>query len=121
MNQTFLSNQSTDKEDKKDWKDKERNLELNDITLGNDEEEENNEDTLYREESNGHKTSFQKFHLVNDEDLASPEPIGKKEMETFLLYLNSYWLSIIGNVGLIISILIYECLGIAFFQILIEN
>ena len=47
-----------------------------------------------------------------DEMSDAGEPIGKQTMETILLNLNSYWLELIGSISLVISVFIYEILGL---------
>ena len=52
---------------------------------------------------------------INDNDLESNDssaPIGKKTMNTLLQNLNSYWLELLGSISLMISLFIYEVLGI---------
>ena len=47
---------------------------------------------------------------INDIESDS-EPIGKKEMNTFLTNLNSYWVEIMASLGLFLFILLYEIIG----------
>lgn len=47
---------------------------------------------------------------INDID-SDLEPIGKKEMNTLLTNLNSYWVEILASLGLFIFIIIYEIIG----------
>ena len=52
---------------------------------------------------------------INDVDTESNDssaPIGKKTMNTLLQNLNSYWLELLGSISLMISLFIYEVLGI---------
>ena len=46
----------------------------------------------------------------NDNISNESAPIGKKELETILLILNSYWIELLSSISLILSILIYEFL-----------
>jgi hypothetical protein len=52
---------------------------------------------------------------INDIDTESDDssaPIGKKTMNTLLQNLNSYWLELIGSISLMISLFIYEIIGL---------
>ena len=48
----------------------------------------------------------------------SSEPIGKKELKSLLLILNSYWIELLGSISLLFSLLI---LGVISFIILMVN
>ena len=65
---------------------------------------------------NNYKT---KKSFVNDIISDMGEPLGKKAMETFLLNLNSYWLELLGSIGLILSVLIFELIVFASLLILV--
>ena len=49
---------------------------------------------------------------INDTESDSSEPIGKREMNTILSNLNSYWIEIMASLGLFIYLYIYEIAGI---------
>ena len=54
--------------------------------------------------------------LTSDPDA----PVGKKEMETILMNLNSYWLELMGSITLILSLIIYEVIALLALQLIIE-
>ena len=59
---------------------------------------------------------------INDNDTesnSSSAPIGKKTMNTLLQNLNSYWLELIGSIGLMLSLLIYEIIAFVAFDIIL--
>ena len=84
-----------------------------------DETKEKNEtpEEIKKEEKDEEKTKLKsenedKISTINDDDSESSSPVGKKIMKIILLNLNSYWISIIATVSLIVTMLIYEALGI---------
>ena len=59
---------------------------------------------------------------INDNDSESNDssaPIGKKNMNTFIQNLNSYWLELIGSISLMLSLLIYEIIAFALIDIIL--
>ena len=54
---------------------------------------------------------IKKKDFISETDSDAAQPIGKKEMKTILLNLNSYWLELMGSITLIISLLIYVFIG----------
>ena len=54
---------------------------------------------------------IKKKDFISETDSDTAQPIGKKEMKTILLNLNSYWLELMGSITLIISLLIYVFIG----------
>ena len=48
---------------------------------------------------------------LKKDDSDSEEHAGKKSMEFILLNLNSYWLSLIGTISLLMSLVVYEIIG----------
>ena len=83
-----------------------------DVTDGN-----NNLDINYSKP----KENNQLTKDINDNDTESNDsaPIGKKNMNTLLKNLNSYWLELIGSISLMISLFIYEILAIIALNIIL--
>ena len=99
-------------------------IELNDANnVDDNDDKENNEEEKQDKEPevtpNEVKTkedddldNNQKKDYVDDLTSNPDAPIGKKEMETILLNLNSYWLELLGSITLILSLIIYEVIGL---------
>jgi hypothetical protein len=68
------------------------------------------------------KENNQLIKDINDNDTESNDssaPIGKKTMNTLLQNLNSYWLELIGSIGLMLSLLIYEIIAFVALDIIL--
>ena len=73
--------------------------------------EENNEETTENPQKDEEKNKLNDDTEQSDKDeISSKEsaPIEKTEIEAILLVLNSYWISLIGSISLIITIIVYE-------------
>ena len=73
--------------------------------------EENNEETTEKPQKDEEKNKLNDDTEQSDKDeISSKEsaPIEKTEIEAILLVLNSYWISLIGSISLIITIIVYE-------------
>ena len=57
-----------------------------------------------------------KISAINDDDSDSSSPVGKKIMKIILLNLNYYWISIIATISLVVTMYVYEALGIYIIQ-----
>ena len=66
----------------------------------------------YNKPVNGDSLDNKKADLVSLAESDGGEPIGKKAMDSLLLNLNSYWLELMGSISLIVSLLIYEIIGL---------
>ena len=91
------------------------NRELKEIFDNNDDTKGNNEFERNYSKPKENNNNNQLTKMINDIDSDSDDsstPIGKKEMNTLLLNLNSYWLELIGSISLMISLFIYEILAI---------
>jgi len=89
------------------------NRELKEIFDDNDDNKGNNEFERNYIKPQENTNNNQLTKMINDIDTNSDDsstPIGKKEMNTLLLNLNSYWLELIGSISLMISLFIYEIL-----------
>lgn len=93
--------------------------ELKELYEDTDDKKENKEEIPYEVQLNDKpKTedypdnNNKKKDLISDATSDNAAPIGKKEMKTILLNLNSYWLGLMGSISLIVSLLIYEILGL---------
>ena len=76
------------------------------------EEIENENKINQRKIKNGKLKKINKNEYNKKEDDSDiEEHAGKKSMEFFLLNLNSYWLSLIGTISLIMSLVVYEIIG----------
>lgn len=58
------------------------------------------------------KAKEEEVEPINDIETDLSEPIGKKEMNTILSNLTSYWIEIVASLGLFIYLYIYEIIGI---------
>ena len=93
--------------------------ELKELYEDTDDKKENKEEIPYEVQLNDKpKTedypdnNNKKKDLISDATSDNVAPIGKKEMKTILLNLNSYWLGLMGSISLIVSLLIYEVIGL---------
>ena len=89
--------------------------EQNQIELKEKFEDDTNEDNSERGIQINNTRDIQskkKKDLVSETESEGGQPIGKKELETILMNLNSYWLELIGSISLIMSLIIYELIGI---------
>lgn len=93
--------------------------ELKELYEDTDDKKENKEEIPYEIKLNDKpKTedypdnNNKKKDLISDATSDNAAPIGKKEMKTILLNLNSYWLGLMGSISLIVSLLIYEIIGL---------
>ena len=93
--------------------------ELKELYEDTDDKKENKEEIPYEVQLNDKpKTedypdnNNKKKDLISDATSDNSAPIGKKEMKTILLNLNSYWLGLMGSISLIVSLLIYEIIGL---------
>lgn len=93
--------------------------ELKELYEDTDDKKENKEEIPYEVQLNDKpKTedypdnNNKKKDLISDATSNNAAPIGKKEMKTILLNLNSYWLGLMGSISLIVSLLIYETIGL---------
>lgn len=93
--------------------------ELKELYEDTDDKKENKEEIPYEVQLNDKpKTedypdnNNKKKDLISDATSNNAAPIGKKEMKTILLNLNSYWLGLMGSISLIVSLLIYEIIGL---------
>ena len=71
----------------------------------------NNEEETPKNEENINEINKKKM-FTNEEDIEKNAPIVKLVMEKVILNLNVFWLELLGFLNLIISIIIYETLGI---------
>ena len=71
----------------------------------------NNEEEKPKNEENINEINKKKM-FTNEEDIEKNAPIVKLVMEKVILNLNVFWLELLGFLNLIISIIIYETLGI---------
>lgn len=86
-------------------------IEGNDKTEQENIEDDNNPQNIEEEK---------KPNLITETESEAGQPVGKKEMETILLILNSYWLELIGSMSLILSLLIYEIIGLFALNLIIS-
>lgn len=98
------------------------NRELKEIFDDNDDTKGNNEVEINYNKTKENTNTNQLTKMINDIDTDSDDsstPIGKKEMNTLLLNLNSYWLELFGSISLMISLFIYEILAFVAIDIIL--
>ena len=66
----------------------------------------------YNKPTNSDYLEEKKKDLISETESEAGQPIGKKEMDTILLSLNPYWIELIASIGVTISLIIYEALGL---------
>lgn len=93
------------------------------LIVENEEQENENQEIIeeeFQSENKINKKKIKKDNLkivnkkkgnLKKDDSDSEEHAGKKSMEFILLNLNSYWLSLIGTISLIMSLVVYEIIG----------
>ncbi len=93
------------------------------LVVENEEQENENQEIIeeeFQSENKINKKKIKKGNLkivnkkkgnLKKDDSDSEEHAGKKSMEFILLNLNSYWLSLIGTISLIMSLVVYEIIG----------
>ena len=99
-NDELNNNSNNKKENNIEEKPKEDIENKKEITTNNNDIDNKNEKTMLNNEENSIAT------------------VGKKAMEIILLNLNLYWIEFIGSVCLIISIIVFELIGIIIFNLL---
>jgi len=67
---------------------------------------------FYNKPTNSDYLEEKKKDLISETESNAGQPIGKKEMDTILLSLNPYWIELIASIGVTISLIIYEALGL---------
>ena len=89
------------------------------LVVENEEQENANQEIIeeeFQSENKNNKKKLKKDNLkivnkkegnLKKDDSDSEEHAGKKSMEFILLNLNSYWLSLIGTISLIMSLVVY--------------
>ena len=95
----------TNKEDEESPKEVKDNI----ITNDNSENPEKPEVTMekpHEEEVENSMNEEKKQSYINETASEGAAPIGKKEMESLLLILNSYWIELLGSISLIIYLVI---------------